>query len=252
MISDEKRLERYHVREYPRSSQYDPDWVQHNEMGPNALWLTESLEGLMELRPGMRVLDLGCGKAMSSIFLAREFDVQVWANDLWIDATDNLGRIRDAGLEDRIYPIHAEAHALPYAEGFFDAIVSLDSFHYYGTDVHYLEFHLLKFLKQGGQIGIVSPASPIPIPDPPPQHLGEEWYWLKSIDWWRDQWSRNPALDVSHAQALPGGWELWVRWNEFLLSGGPVNKHNTAEERNRIVDDGGRFIGFVQMVATKK
>ena len=29
----------------------------------------------MELEPGMRVLDMGCGKAISSIFLAKEFDV---------------------------------------------------------------------------------------------------------------------------------------------------------------------------------
>ena len=35
------------------------------------------------LEPGMRVLDLGCGKGLSSIFLAKEFGVQVWAADLW-------------------------------------------------------------------------------------------------------------------------------------------------------------------------
>jgi len=37
----------------------------------------------------MRVLDLGCGKALSSIFLAKEYGTQVWATDLWISATDN-------------------------------------------------------------------------------------------------------------------------------------------------------------------
>jgi SAM-dependent methyltransferase len=31
----------------------------------------------IELRPGMRVLDLGCGRAMSSVFLHREFGAQV-------------------------------------------------------------------------------------------------------------------------------------------------------------------------------
>ncbi len=42
-------------------------------MGPNVLWLTEALSQVMELKRGMRVLDMGCGKAVSSIFLAREF-----------------------------------------------------------------------------------------------------------------------------------------------------------------------------------
>ena len=134
--------------EFPLSSKYDPAWVRENEMGPNALWLAEALLQVMDIRPGMRVLDLGCGRAISSIFLARERAVQVWAADLWIDATENLKRIREAGVDDRVFPIHAEAHALPFAEGFFDAVVSFDSYHYFGTDVHYLEFHLLKLRKR--------------------------------------------------------------------------------------------------------
>lgn len=32
----------------------------------------------------MRILDMGCGKAMSSIFLVKEFGIQVWANDPWL------------------------------------------------------------------------------------------------------------------------------------------------------------------------
>ena len=29
--------------QYQRSNNYDPDWVIENEMGPNPLWLSESL-----------------------------------------------------------------------------------------------------------------------------------------------------------------------------------------------------------------
>jgi methylmalonyl-CoA mutase C-terminal domain/subunit len=47
----------------------------------------------------MRVLDIGCGRAVSSIFLRREFGVQVWATDLWFTASENQQRIRDAGME---------------------------------------------------------------------------------------------------------------------------------------------------------
>ena len=107
--------------QFPRSSAYELDWVLENQMGPNVLWLTESLTQVMELEPGMRVLDLGCGKAISSIFLAKEFDVQVWATDLWIKASDNWQRVREADMEQQVFPIHAEAHDLPYAEEFFDA-----------------------------------------------------------------------------------------------------------------------------------
>ena len=58
----------------------------------------------LDLRPGMRVLDLGCGRAASSIFLRREFGVQRWATDhadgwqRWLDwhraiAPDNAAEI---------------------------------------------------------------------------------------------------------------------------------------------------------------
>jgi cyclopropane fatty-acyl-phospholipid synthase-like methyltransferase len=74
----------------------------------------------------MRVLDMGCGTALTAIFLAREFDVQVWATDLWVKPTENLGRIVEQGAGNRVFPIYAEARALPFAENFFDAIVSFD------------------------------------------------------------------------------------------------------------------------------
>ena len=249
-FSDEA-LQKYKHDRFPRSACYDPAWVHKNEMGPNVLWLIEALTQVMQIKPGMRVLDLGCGTAMSSIFLAKEFQVQVWATDLWIGATDNLKRIREAGLEDRVFPIHAEARELPFAEQFFDAIVSLDSYHYFGTDVHYLEFYLLKLLKPGHQIGIVSPASPERIPSPAPSYLGEEWYWMNTVDWWRDLWSRTPGLDEELAELLPQGWDLWVQWHEFLNASGSRNRSGEVAELDQLRADGGRHLGFVRMVGRR-
>src|SRR5262245_43905294 len=119
---------------FPRSAKYPPDLILAGDMGPHVLWLTEFLCEVMDLRPGMRALDLGCGKALSSIFLAQEFDVQVWATDLWITATENAERINAAQLGEKVFPIHADARNLPFAERFFDAIVSIDAFEYFGTD----------------------------------------------------------------------------------------------------------------------
>src|SRR6201996_2783732 len=118
---------------FPLTAKYDSLWVVENLMGPNVLWLCEYLAEAMSLRPGMRVLDLGCGKAVSSIFFAREFGVDVTAADLWIKPEENAVRIAAAGVADRVTPVHAEAHALPFAEESFDAIVSLDAYHYFGT-----------------------------------------------------------------------------------------------------------------------
>lgn len=169
-IDKDKLVELLKAEQFPLSSKYDPEWVLKNQMGPNALWLIEWLCQKMEMKSGMRVLDMGCGKAISSIFLAKEFGVQVWANDLWISASDNGQRIREADLENQIYPIRAEAHSLPYAEEFFDAIVCVDAYAYFGTDDLYLNyFH--KFVRPGGQIGIVVPGLVRDFDGRVPEHL---------------------------------------------------------------------------------
>lgn len=113
---------------FPRSSPYHPDWVLASASGgANALWLTEWLTSELELRSGMKVLDLDCGRASSSIFRRREFGVQVWAADLWFSAAENIQRVRDAGVEDGVFPLSADARSLPFAPDFFDAIVCVDS-----------------------------------------------------------------------------------------------------------------------------
>ena len=41
-------------------------------------------------------------------------------------------------MQDLIFPIHGEAHALPYANDFFDAIICINSFQFYGTADNFL------------------------------------------------------------------------------------------------------------------
>ena len=248
-----------HNDNFPLSAKYDPQWVVENQMGPNALWLTEWLCWDMELKPGMRVLDMGCGMGLSSVFLAREFGVQVWANDLWISATDNLKRIREAGLQDQIFPIHAEAHALTYADEFFDAIVSLDSYHYFGTDDVYLTY-FAKFLKPGGQIGIVVPALMQEFDGPVPEHLTrpqangsvfwtDECWCIQTLDFWRNLWGRTSLVDVELADILPDGWRDWVQLDKAVQAAGVAKFPSEAET---VEADTGRYLGFVRMIARRK
>ena len=168
----------FKLAEFPRSAKYDADWNIKNMMGPNVLWLTESLSQVIDLKPGMRVLDMGCGTAISSIFLAKEFDLQVWATELWIPASYNWERVCEAGLEDQVFPIHAEAHSLPFPDEFFDAIVSMDAYHYFGTDDLYLGSHLARLVRQEGQMGIVVPGLVREWSSAdPPEHLQPYWHW---------------------------------------------------------------------------
>jgi SAM-dependent methyltransferase len=235
---------------FPRASAYHPDWVAGGVSGgANPLWLTEWLAEALDLRPGMRVLDLGCGRAMSSVFLRREFGVQVWATDLWFSASENLQRVRDAGVEDGVFPIHADARSLPFAAEFFDAVVSLDSFFYYGTDDLYLSY-LARFVKPGGPVGIAGAGLMREMDDPIPAHLQEWWsedrpWCLHSADWWRRHWGRTGILDVETADALPDGWRLWREWHRAIA---PDN----ATEIRALEADGGRHLGYVRAVGRRR
>jgi cyclopropane fatty-acyl-phospholipid synthase-like methyltransferase len=158
---------------FPRSSKYHPEWITGSVSGgANSLWLTEWLASALDLKPRMRVLDLGCGRASSSIFLHHEFGVQVWAVDLWNNCSENLERIQDAGVEDCVFPLQVDARALSFATEFFDAIVSIDSFPYYGTDDLYLS-QLAQFVKPGGVIGIAGSGLMQEIEEAVPEHLRE-------------------------------------------------------------------------------
>src|SRR5262245_23121541 len=110
MASDDRLVS----ERFPRASRYHPEWlIAGVSGGANSLWLTEWLTSAMELRPGMRVLDLGCGRGSSSIFLRRELGVEVWATDLWFNVSERFQRIRDAGVDDGVFPIYADARSLP-------------------------------------------------------------------------------------------------------------------------------------------
>jgi SAM-dependent methyltransferase len=233
---------------FPRAAQYHPDWVLASASGgANALWLTEWLAEAIDLRPGMRVLDLGCGRAMSSVFLHREFGVQVWAVDLWHSASENLQRIRDAGVENGVFPIDADARSLPFAAEFFDVVVSIDAFVYFGTDDLYLG-ELARFVRPGGTVGIAGAGLTREIEGPVPDHLHEWWepsHWcLHSAGWWRRHWQRTGILDVELADTMPEGWRLWLDWQHAVA---PDN----APEIAALEADAGRYLGYVRAVGRR-
>ncbi|MCA9033214.1 MAG: class I SAM-dependent methyltransferase [Planctomycetaceae bacterium] len=242
--------ERLSYPRFPRASAYHPDWVLGGASGgANPLWLTEWLCEVLDLQPGMRVLDLGCGRAMSSIFLHREFGVQVWATDLWYSASENIQRVRDAGAEAGVYPISANARSLPFSEEFFDAVISIDSFMYYGTDELYLS-DLARFVKPGGLIAIAQAGFVNEVEHPIPDHLSDWWaaenpYILHSADWWRQHWERSGVVDVTRTDTMPEGWQYWRDWIQLIA---PENE----TELTALNADAGRNFSYIRAIGRRR
>jgi cyclopropane fatty-acyl-phospholipid synthase-like methyltransferase len=240
------------LEDFPRSAAYDPLWMLENTMGPNAVWLTEALMQEMDLSVGMRVMDLGCGKAISSLFLSLEFGLQVWATDWWVSANDNWQRICAANMQRQVFPIHAEAHALPFAHGFFDALISIDAYHYFGTDDLYLGY-ISQFVRPGGTIAIVVPGvlntTSSELPAEPPSHWPWEWGCFHSPDWWREHWEKTGLVEVERADTLADGWKHWLKWLQVCLDTGSFS---APEEIEILRTDAGRTLGFTRLIAHKR
>lgn len=82
----------------------------------------------------------------------------VFAADLWISPTENAGRFARAGLDTTIIPLWVDATKdIPFAHDYFDMIVSVDAYQYFGGNETMLT-RLLPFVKKGGVIAVVVPG----------------------------------------------------------------------------------------------
>ena len=228
---------------FEKSNRFDPDFMKENMMGPNCVKILEDMSEHMSLKPGMRVLDLGCGKGLTSIFLAREYGVTVFATDLWITATENYERFRSLGLDGLIVPIHADAKALPYAEGFFDAAVSIDSYYYFGAeDSTYLDRCLAPLVKPGGSIAIGSPGVKEDLPGLPEEMAGivsaKDFATFRSTRWWTEYFAASRLFKTERIWEFAGFDEAW---NDWLACDNPY----AVSDRDMIRADGGRYMNIV-------
>jgi cyclopropane fatty-acyl-phospholipid synthase-like methyltransferase len=193
---------------FPKATQYDQEWVRQHSMGENVLYNLESLTAVVPLQPGMRVLDLACGKGISSVFLAKEFQVQVWAVDDAISPTEILQRVQEAGCEKQVFPLQLDARNLCFPEEYFDAVIVVDSYTYFGTDEKYLPY-ICRFIKPGGYLAIadVCFTHEIDTPRQVPAFLRPDyqrfWYYIHTVAWWQKLWEKTGLVEILQAEELP-------------------------------------------------
>lgn len=227
-------LSQFERDDFPRSSEYDAEWLLSLDMGPNPLWLLEDLASDLSIEPGSRVLDLGSGKGATSVFLAREYDVEVWATDLWVAADVADATFRAAGVGDQVHAVNADARHLPFPEAYFDVVVSIDSWEYFGTDDHFLPY-LSSFIKPSGQLGVATPAMANDVRDlgQIPAHIDRLVGWEAMAwhppSWWRQQWELTGLVEVTAARLQATGWHDWLLWARALFEGGNESVRGTIE-----------------------
>ncbi len=198
-------------------------------IGGGGLFLVAEMADKLKLQPGMRVLDLACGNASSSIFLAKRYGVTVYALDVGVDATKNWRRVRSAGLEQVVLPLQLDARSLPFPRSFFDAVFCLNGYFYFGGGESFLPY-LLRFVQPEGRIGIVSPCykqeSNEEIPPEllfdPPEDV--ESGLIHSPGWWLEHFAKAPLADVLECAEHPLGREIWLDDTRWLLEQMRINQ----------------------------
>lgn len=125
---------------YIRKEKYNNDLIKQKIMGPNPLKLEEELMLNNKTAKKSIVMDLGSGQGITSVFLAKEYNFKVYAADLWSVPEENQKFFNQMGLnEENIIAVKADATNLPFEKEFFDAVISTDSYNYFGRDEKYLD-----------------------------------------------------------------------------------------------------------------
>lgn len=230
-----------------KSGHIQKDFISENMMGPNSLIILEELLENADLKPGMQVLDLGCGKGLTSVFLAKEYGVRVFAVDLWISATENLQRFDSCGVSELVTPIHCDAGKMPFADGYFDAIISVDAYHYFGNKKNFFARKINPLLKKGGLFAVSFPGMKTEIhPDPPKEMLP---FWpADAIDKWQTTGWWKPEFE-KHLDNF-GIWEMNCfekAWSDWLACKNPY----AEEDAVMLKADGGRFMNLIALTGNK-
>lgn len=236
---------------YVKSEKYNTPALQAKIMGPNPIKLEEELLLDHQIPAHAVVCDLGSGQGLTSVFLAKEYGFTVYAADLWSDPAENRAFFDAMGLDRRqIIPVKADATDLPFEKNFFDAVVSTDSYNYFGRDERYLDDKLLPFVKPGGLVYIAIPGMKRDCHDHLPEELLLSWTpeqldYMHDVDYWRDIVSQCRGAEVLSVGEMESNEEVWADWlaqdNEYAVG-----------DRKSMEAGGGKYLNFIAIVLRKK
>ncbi len=217
-------------------------------MGPNPIKLTEELMLDSKLKSGETVLDLGSGQGLTSVFLAKEYGYKVYAADLWSDPKENQKFFDEA--KATVVAVKADANSLPFEKEYFDGMVCIDSYNYFGRDKSFLDEKLLPYIKSGGYIYLAIAGMVKDCHDNLPPELLLSWNeeqleYMHDLDYWKDIVSASVDSEIVEAKVMESNDEVWADWlrqdNEYAIG-----------DRKSMEAGGGKYLNFIKIVLRKK
>lgn len=235
---------------YELSKKYETPYYMEKIMGPNPIKLEEELLKDNKIPQNAVVCDLGSGQGLTSVFLAKEYGFKVYAADLWSEPEENRKFFQSEGLTDeQITPVKADATSLPFPHDFFDAVVTTDSYNYFGRDTAYLDDKLLPFIKSGGYIYISIPGMKKDCHENLPKELLLSWTpeqldYMHDTAYWRKTVSACKGAEVIEVSEMESNDEVWQDWlkqnNEYAIG-----------DRKSMEAGAGKYLNFIKIVLKK-
>ena len=119
--------------------------------------ITQQTRALMKLKPGEKVLDLGCGAGWASRLLAQLVGGGARPGQVvGLDVSDEMirrARANSADFDNVLFVV-GSALQIPWEENFFDKVLSVESFYYYGDQDRALD-ELFRVLAPRGELYIL-------------------------------------------------------------------------------------------------
>ena len=209
-------------------SDYKKYFSSETMMGPNSVRVLEELfdKYPLQLAPNDLILDLGCGKGLTSLVIAKETGARVYANDLWISAEENGKRFAQWGVGEQITPVCEDANDLHFDEKQFDALVSIDSYHYFAGYEGFFQEKIMPFVKDGGIVLIGIPGLKNEYSDRAEEllsnWLGDEAYMFKSPRTWKKLIGSNDRIEsviTWEMDCFSKAWDEWLAVDNKFANG---------------------------------
>ena len=219
----------------------DKNILNERLMGPDCTIIVRELLYGYNNDNKIRILDLGCGKGLTSIYLAEKYkNAIIYAADLWVEATDNYKFFKEQGYENRIIPLNTSAENLPFAYHYFDMIVSVDAYHYFGTDKLFFKEKIKPYLKDNGLIFIAVPGMKDDYEKVPQDLKGfisdEDFRFFKSIKYYKNILKENiKEIKIEEMKCFNEAWDSW------LATDNPY----AVEDIELLKADGGKFLNLI-------